>query len=258
MHHRNSGRVGAAAHDQPQPLRPEIGWQVRRLGRGQVRIIRSASPSGVAFPLPRAARRNRLQNGRQIRVRAKALGENGEAVAAYTGALAAGEAHHDVGILPQAPVRVHANITSVRRGGVARAAGVSPLILGDAIEGEAREVGKVMAGIARQAARHGQPAQPPCVLISGGETTVTIRGGGRGGRNVEYLLSLAIELDGLPGVFAVAGGVDGAEDVAGALIAPDTLARAAAEGVRAKERLADNDGHAFFEAWEIRSLPVRR
>src|SRR3954451_24781089 len=110
-HYRNTGWVGPAAHDQSQPLRPEIGWQVRRLRRGQVRIIRTASPSGVAFPLPRAARRNSLQNGRQIRVRAKALGENGEAVAAYTGALAAGEAHHDVGILPQAPVRVHTNIT---------------------------------------------------------------------------------------------------------------------------------------------------
>src|SRR4051812_43443917 len=101
---------------------------------------------------------------------------------------------------------------------VARRAGVTPLILGDAIEGEAREVGRVMAGIARQAALRGQPARPPCVLISGGETTVTVRGGGRGGRNVEFLLSLAVELDGLPGVFAVAGdtdGVDGAEEVAG-------------------------------------------
>jgi len=134
---------------------------------------------------------------------------------------------------------------------VARAAGVTPLILGDAIEGEAREVGKVMAGIARQAARRGQPAPPPCVLLSGGETTVTIRGNGRGGRNVEFLLSLAVELDGLAGVFALAGdtdGVDGAEEVAGALITPDTLARAAAKGVQAKERLADNDGHGFFEA----------
>jgi hypothetical protein len=79
QHHRNSGWVGPAAHDQPQPLRPEIGWQVRRLGWGQVRIIRTASTPGVAFPLPRAARRNRLQHGRQIRVRAKALGENGKA-----------------------------------------------------------------------------------------------------------------------------------------------------------------------------------
>src|SRR4051812_26575509 len=111
MHHRNSGWVEPAAHDQPQPLRPEIGWQVRWLRRGQVRTIRTASTSGVAFQLPRAARRNSLQNGREVRVRAKALGENGEAVAAYTGALVAGEAHHDVGILPQAPVRVHTNIT---------------------------------------------------------------------------------------------------------------------------------------------------
>jgi glycerate 2-kinase len=134
---------------------------------------------------------------------------------------------------------------------VARNAGVTPLILGDAIEGEARVVGKVMAGIARQAARYGQPARPPCVLISGGETTVTVRGFGRGGRNVEFLLSLAVELDGLPGVFAVAGdtdGVDGAEEVAGALITPTTLARAATKGIQAKERLADNDGHGFFEA----------
>jgi hydroxypyruvate reductase len=134
---------------------------------------------------------------------------------------------------------------------VARMAGVTPLILGDAIEGEAREVGKVMAGIARQVALHGQPAPPPCVLISGGETTVTVRGGGRGGRNVEFLLSLAVELDALPGVFAVSGdtdGVDGAEEVAGALITPDTLAHAETRGIRAKERLADNDGHGFFEA----------
>src|SRR4051812_18954235 len=106
---------------------------------------------------------------------------------------------------------------------VARTAGVTPLILGDAIEGEAREVGKVMAGIARQVALHGQPAPPPCVLISGGETTVTVRGGGRGGRNVEFLLSLAVELDGLPGIFAVAGdtdGVDGAEEGAGGGLPP--------------------------------------
>jgi hydroxypyruvate reductase len=134
---------------------------------------------------------------------------------------------------------------------VAEKAGVRPLILGDAIEGEAREVGKVMAGIARQVARWGQPASAPCALISGGETTVTVRGQGRGGRNVEFLLSLAVELDGLQGVSALAGdtdGVDGAEEIAGGLITPDTLTRAAARGVNAKERLANNDGHAFFEA----------
>jgi glycerate 2-kinase len=134
---------------------------------------------------------------------------------------------------------------------VARQTGVTPLILGDALEGEAREVGRVMAGIARQVALRGQPAPPPVVLLSGGETTVTVKGNGRGGRNVEFLLSLAVELDGLPGVFALAGdtdGVDGAEEIAGAIITPDTLARAAGRGINAKARLADNDGHSFFEA----------
>ena len=128
---------------------------------------------------------------------------------------------------------------------------MTPLILGDAIEGEAREVGRAWPASRGRSALRGQPARPPCVLLSGGETTVTVRGGGRGGRNVEFLLSLAVELDGLPGVFALAGdtdGVDGAEEIAGAIITPDTLARAAAHGVNAKERLADNDGHGFFEA----------
>ena len=108
-----------------------------------------------------------------------------------------------------------------------------------------------MAGIARQAALRGQPARAPCVLLSGGETTVTVRGKGRGGRNVEFLLSLALELDGLPGVFALAGdtdGIDGAEEVAGAIVTSDTLARAETRGIRAKASLADNDGHGFFEA----------
>ena len=134
---------------------------------------------------------------------------------------------------------------------VAQQAGVTPLILGDALEGESREVGRVMAGIARQVVLHGQPVQPPAVLLSGGETTVTVRGSGRGGRNVEFLLSLAVELDGLPGVFALAGdtdGVDGAEEIAGAIATPDTLARAPARGMSAKACLADNDGHGFFEA----------
>jgi len=133
----------------------------------------------------------------------------------------------------------------------ASAAGLAPLILGDAIEGEAREVARVMAGIARQVVSHGQPAPAPCVLLSGGETTVTVRGSGRGGRNVEFLLSLAVALDGLPGVFALAGdtdGIDGAEEIAGAIVTPDTLARAAAKGIDAKQSLADNDGHGFFEA----------
>jgi hydroxypyruvate reductase len=134
---------------------------------------------------------------------------------------------------------------------VARRAEVAPLILGNAIEGEALEVGRVMAGIARQVALYGQPAAPPVVLLSGGETTVTVRGNGRGGRNVEFLLSLATELDGVPGVFALAAdtdGIDGAEEVAGAIITPDTLMRADRLGIRAKQRLADNDGHSFFQA----------
>jgi glycerate 2-kinase len=134
---------------------------------------------------------------------------------------------------------------------IARQAGVTPLILGNAIEGEAREVGRVMGGIARQAALYGQPAPPPVVLLSGGETTVTVRGNGRGGRNVEFLLALAIELEGLPGVFGLAAdtdGIDGSEEAAGAIITPDTLMRAESLGVRAKERLAHNDGHGFFEA----------
>ncbi len=134
---------------------------------------------------------------------------------------------------------------------IARKAGVQPLILGDALEGEASEVGRVMSGIARQVVVHGQPAPAPCVLIAGGETTVTVRGKGRGGRNVEILLSLAIELNALDRVYAIAGdtdGVDGAEEVAGAVVTPDTLLRAAALGVNAKESLANNDGHGFFEA----------
>ncbi|GIK98734.1 MAG: hydroxypyruvate reductase [Alphaproteobacteria bacterium] len=134
---------------------------------------------------------------------------------------------------------------------VARAAGVTPVILGDAIEGESREVARVMAGIARQVARHGQPATAPAVLLSGGETTVTVRGSGRGGRNAEFLLALAVALDGADGIYALAAdtdGIDGTEDNAGCLLAPDSLARAQALGIDAKERLADNDGYGVFAA----------
>ncbi|QBR71328.1 glycerate kinase [Beijerinckiaceae bacterium] len=134
---------------------------------------------------------------------------------------------------------------------VARKAGVTPLILANAIEGEARDVALVHAAIARQASAFGQPLPPPCVLISGGETTVTVRGKGRGGRNAEFLLALGVALDGHPGIYALAAdtdGIDGTEDNAGALLAPDSLARAAAAGVIAKARLADNDGYSFFSA----------
>jgi len=131
----------------------------------------------------------------------------------------------------------------------ARGAGVSPLILSDAIEGEARDVALVHAAIARQIATHGQPARAPCVLLSGGETTVTVRGQGRGGRNAEFLLALTIALEGHPRVHAIAcdtDGVDGTEDNAGAIAGPDSLQRAAALGLRAKDFLADNDGYTFF------------
>lgn len=134
---------------------------------------------------------------------------------------------------------------------VARRVGLAVHILGDSIEGEARDVGTVMAGIARQVALRGQPFPPPCVLLSGGETTVTVRGKGRGGRNVEFLLALGIALDGQPGIHALAGdtdGVDGQEDIAGAYLAPDTLSRAWERGIKPRESLADNDGHGFFEA----------
>jgi hydroxypyruvate reductase len=134
---------------------------------------------------------------------------------------------------------------------VARAAGITPYIMGDSIEGEARDVGKVMAGIARQVAFHTQPFAPPCVLLSGGETTVTVRGNGRGGRNVEFLLSLGVALDGMAGIHALAGdtdGVDGQEEIAGGYLAPDTLQRARALGMRPKESLDNNDGHRFFQA----------
>ncbi len=134
---------------------------------------------------------------------------------------------------------------------VARQAGVTPVILGDAIEGEARDVALAQADLARRAAETGQPARPPCVLISGGETTVTVRGIGRGGRNAEFLLALAVALDGHPGIFALAcdtDGIDGTEDNAGAVLRPDTLARAGALGLDPTAFLANNDGYSFFSA----------
>lgn len=132
----------------------------------------------------------------------------------------------------------------------AREAGVTPLILGDAIEGEAREVGRVLAGIARQVVQYGQPVAPPVVLLSGGETTVTVRGNGRGGRNAELLLGFALAADGLPGVYALAcdtDGIDGSEDNAGAVVTPDTLTRAENIGENAVQRLEDNDAYTFFK-----------
>ncbi len=134
---------------------------------------------------------------------------------------------------------------------VARAAGFTPVILGDAIEGEARVVAAEQAALVQRIRARGDPVAAPCVLLSGGETTVTVRGTGRGGRNAEYLLSLAVALHGEPSVFALAGdtdGIDGTEDNAGALLGPDTLARAALAGVEATAALANNDGYGFFAA----------
>jgi hydroxypyruvate reductase len=134
---------------------------------------------------------------------------------------------------------------------IAAVAGVTPVLLGDALEGEARDVGTVLAGIAQQVVHHGQPAERPCVLLSGGETTVTLRGDGRGGPNAEFLLSVAVALRGAAGVHAIAcdtDGVDGAAEVAGAVIGPDTLVRARERGIDARVALANNDAHGFFAA----------
>jgi hydroxypyruvate reductase len=134
---------------------------------------------------------------------------------------------------------------------VAEQAGIAVHILGDSLEGEARDVGKVMAGMALQVARRAQPFRPPCILLSGGETTVTVRGDGRGGRNVEFLLSAAIALRGEPGVYGLAGdtdGVDGQEEIAGACFSPETLKRAFDREIRPMQSLERNDGHGFFQA----------
>ena len=135
--------------------------------------------------------------------------------------------------------------------GLAREAGYEAVLLGDAIEGEAREAALVHAGIARQARRWGQPAAPPCVLLSGGETTVTVRGDGRGGRNAEFLLALGSALDDLPGVFALAAdtdGIDGTESNAGAVYRPGLMAKARALGLDPGAALGANDGYGFFAA----------
>ncbi|WP_158806696.1 glycerate kinase [Beijerinckia sp. L45] len=134
---------------------------------------------------------------------------------------------------------------------LARKNGITPYILGDSLEGESRDMGVVMAGIARQVATRGQPFATPCVLLSGGESTVTVRGNGRGGRNVEFLLALAVALQGNLKIHALAGdtdGVDGAEEIAGAYVGPETIAKAWAKGINPAESLAANDGHGFFQA----------
>ena len=134
---------------------------------------------------------------------------------------------------------------------VFRANGITPAILGDSITGEAQEVGKVMAAIAREVRSYNSPFQAPVALISGGECTVTVRAKGRGGRCSEFLLSLGVELDGMKAVHAIAAdtdGIDGSEDNAGALLAPDSLRRAASQGLNAKTLLTGNDAWGFFSA----------
>ncbi|MEO7105810.1 MAG: glycerate kinase, partial [Rhodoferax sp.] len=132
---------------------------------------------------------------------------------------------------------------------VARDAGYAAYIVSDALEGEARDVGKVLAGIALQVAQRGQPFKTPCVLLSGGETTVTVRGTGNGGRNVECLLAMGMALGGHARIYALTGdtdGVDGLAEIAGAQIGPDLLSRAHAAGMNPSDYLANNDGHGFF------------
>jgi len=153
--------------------------------------------------------------------------------------------------------RVQARMLATAHGSLEAAAavfaqaGIRPVVLGDTVTGEAREVAQVMAAIAREIVRYDQPFERPVALISGGECTVTVRGRGRGGRCAEFLLALARELDGVSGAWAIAAdtdGIDGSERNAGAIVAPDTMARASAAGLDARALLDDNDAWSFFDA----------
>ena len=197
-----------------------------------------ADPSTCAEALAIAQR-----YGIALPQRARHLLESGEGESVKSGDLRLARADVRMIATPQIALEAAA--------AVARAAGIAAYILGDALEGEARDVGKVLAAVAHQVVKHGQPFAAPCVLLSGGETTVTVRGTGRGGRNVEYLLAMGIALDSLARVHALAGdtdGVDGQEEIAGALLTPDTLARAWTLGLKPRDMLANNDGHGFFAA----------
>ncbi|MGD9540532.1 glycerate kinase type-2 family protein [Methylocystis sp.] len=132
---------------------------------------------------------------------------------------------------------------------VAKSAGFTPCILGD-LEGESRDVALVHAGVAKQIAIHGQPFEPPVAIISGGETTVTVRGKGRGGRDAEFLLGLTLALEGFGGIAAIAcdtDGIDGSEDNAGAIMTADSFARAKQAGVDLKALFTNNDAYTAFE-----------
>jgi hydroxypyruvate reductase len=153
---------------------------------------------------------------------------------------------------------VQTHVIATSRGSMLAAAklfqenGITPVILGDSISGEAKEVAKVMAALVREIREHGTPFKPPVALLSGGECTVTVNSsGGRGGRCSEFLLSLAIELGGMPDVHALAAdtdGIDGSEDNAGALLAPDSLARAQALEMNPRKMLAGHDSYGLFSA----------
>jgi len=153
--------------------------------------------------------------------------------------------------------RVDARMVATAHGSLEAAAtvfaqaGIRPVVLGDTVTGEAREVAQVMAAIAREIVRYEQPFARPVALISGGECTVTIRGRGRGGRCTEFLLALARELDGVPGAWAIAAdtdGIDGSETNAGAIVSPDSMARAKSAGLDARAMLDENDAWRFFDA----------
>lgn len=144
----------------------------------------------------------------------------------------------------------------------ARTEGITPLILGSAIEGESRDVGLVMAGIARQVVEFGQPLPAPCVLISGGETTVTVKGQGKGGRNSEFLLHFLMETKGNPRIHALSCGTDGSdgtEENAGAIMGPELFAKAAAAGVNCRGYAENNDSYSFFELYDslVETGPTR-
>lgn len=159
--------------------------------------------------------------------------------------LPASESHYQLIATPKQSLQAAADY--------ARACGVNPLVLGDRIEGEAREVARVMAGIAQYVQNTNEPVTKPCVVLSGGETTVTLKGEGRGGRNTEFLLALAHCLKGKRGIYALAAdtdGIDGSEDNAGALLTPETAGKAEAMGLDVGQMLQNNDGYSFFSALE--------
>lgn len=156
-------------------------------------------------------------------------------------------AYGDIRLVATPALALQAAAEAVRRHGL------TPMILGDAIEGESRQAAIVMAGIARSVKQYGQPLKGPAVLLSGGETTVTVSQGqaGKGGRNTEFLLSLACALQEEKGIWAIAGdsdGIDGTEDAAGAMLYPETLSRGKNNGLSAQACLDAHDSYSFFHS----------